>query len=270
MYASKLELDDEQIREYKLKSNTTFFESKLKFLKSHRGIRPNKMHLLIAPTHAGKSTMVRSIICDFIFKNKDKKILLILSEESREDFVTEFSNTVPAHDILGNIRILSEQDWSDHDVDELEKGISEHINHYSIDLVIFDNITTSKIYNDRSVKEQSKVSIWLKNMCKQTTLFLIAHSLGSDFNNRLLDENDIRGSKTITNLTEFLYILQPVYVGDKLYQFINIKKHRGQEVKSKFYQLNYDKYLKAFSEDKPVDFEAMAYIFKKRNQLNKR
>jgi archaellum biogenesis ATPase FlaH len=179
MYASKIEIDEEQIKEYKIKSNTTFFETKLNFLKCHKGIRPNKMHLLIAPTHAGKSTLVRSVLCDFVFRNKDKNVLLILSEETREDFLTEFSNTVPAHDVLSNIRILSEQDWSDANADEIEKNITSHVTYYNIDLVVFDNITTSKLYNDRSVKEQSTVSTWLKNLTKTTTIFLIAHSLGS-------------------------------------------------------------------------------------------
>jgi GTPase SAR1 family protein len=270
MYASKIELDEEQIKKYKTNSNKIFFETKLNFLKCHRGIRPNKMHLLIAPTHAGKSTLVRSLLCDYVFRNKDAKVLLILSEETRQDFLTEFSNTVPVHDVLSNIRVLSEQDWSDTPIEEFEKNINEHINYFGIDLVLFDNITTSKLYNDRSVKEQSAVSTWLKNLTKRTTMFLVAHSLGSDFNNRLLDENDIRGSKTITNLTEFLYILQPVYVGDKIYQFINIKKHRGQEVINKFYQLRYDKHLKAFDTDKAVNFEAIAEIFKQRNQLGKK
>ena len=268
MYASKIELDEEQIKKYKINSNKIFFETKLNFLKCHRGIRPNKMHLLIAPTHAGKSTLVRSLLCDYVFRNKDAKVLLILSEETRQDFLTEFSNTVPVHDVLSNIRILSEQDWSDTSLEDFEKNINEHIDYFGIDLVLFDNITTSKLYNDRSVKEQSAVSTWLKNLTKKTTLFLVAHSLGSDFNNRLLNENDIRGSKTITNLTEFLYVLQPLYVGERIYQFINIIKHRGQNIKNKFYQLVYDKELKAFSGADAVDFEQVASIFRLRNQLS--
>lgn len=267
MYASKVELDKEKIEEYKKQSNTIYFNTRINFLKNHNGIRPNKMHLVIAPTHAGKSTLVRTILTDFVFRNKDKKVLLILSEESREDFLAEFSSAVPVDNVLSNIRILSEQDWSETSLEDLEKNITEHIDYFGIDIVFFDNITTSKLYNDRSVKEQSAVSTWLKNLTKKTTLFLIAHSLGNDFNNRLLNENDIRGSKTITNLTEFLYILQPMYVGERIYQFINITKHRGQSIKNKFYQLIYDKDIKAFSGADAVDFEQVASIFRLRNQL---
>ena len=267
MYASKIELDKEKIAEYKTQSNTIYFNTKINFLHQHKGLRPNKMHLLIAPTHAGKSTLVRTLLIDFVFRNKDKKVLLVLSEETKDDFLAEFSNGVPDDDVLGNIRILSEQDWSNADIEEIQKNIKDHINHFCIDMVFFDNITTSKLYNDRSVKEQSQVSTWLKNLTKHTSLFLIAHSLGNDFNNRLLDENDIRGSKTITNLTEFLYILQPFYVGERIYQFINIIKHRGQEIKNRFYQLNYNNRYKIFENADPVDFEEIARIFRLRNKL---
>lgn len=269
MWASKIELNKDDMLKYKVDNNKTYFETGLGFLKCHKGIRPNKMHLLLAPTHAGKSTLARTIITDFIYKNKGKKVLLILSEETKEDFESELSNAVDADEIISNIHVYSELTWLDESPEEMMKFISEFVDLKGISLLFFDNLTTSRMYNDRSVKEQSQVSSWLKQITKQVAVFAIAHTLGSDFNNRLLDENDIRGSKTITNLTEFLYILQPIYVGDRTFQFINIKKHRSQEVKNKFYMLIYSHDLKVFSQAQAVSFDDMANIFRQRNQLTK-
>jgi len=269
MWASKIELDKQDIIKYKVENNKTYYFTGLKFLNCHRGIRPNKMHLLMAPTHAGKSTLTRSIITDFVYRNKGKKVMLVLSEETKQEFEAELSNAVDGDEILQNIQVFSEQSWHNETPNGIMKFISDFVDQYRHDLLFIDNITTSKIYNDRTVKEQSEVSTWLKIMTKKTAVFVIAHTLGSDFNNRLLDENDIRGSKTITNLTEFLYILQPVYVGDRIFQFINIKKHRSQDVKSKFFQLVYNPTLKVFDQDREIDFDSLASIFKQRNQLSK-
>jgi archaellum biogenesis ATPase FlaH len=238
------------------------------FLRSHNGIRKKRLHLLIAPTGAGKSTVVRSILCDMVFRNKDKKILLWLSEETKQEFIMEFSATVPPNEVLKNIRIVSEMD-SNSSEEEIKKLIVEAIEYYEIDCIVIDNITTSRLYMDKSTKEQSAMARWYKSLCKETTLFLIAHTNGDEFNNRFLNENDIRGSKTITNLAQFLYILQPVNVGDKLYQFINVLKHRGQKLTGRFYRLFYSEELKSFERDQKVSFNDIKEVFKQRNQLGK-
>jgi Fe-S cluster assembly ATPase SufC len=269
MWASKIELNKDDMLKYKIDNNKTYFDTSLGFLKCHKGIRPNKMHLLLAPTHAGKSTLARTIITDFIYKNKDKKVLLILSEETKQDFESELSNAVDADDIISNIHVYSELSWLDESPEEMMNFITGFIELKGISLLFFDNLTTSRMYNDRSVKEQSQVSSWLKQITNKVAVFAIAHTLGSDFNNRLLDENDIRGSKTITNLTEFLYILQPIYVGDRIYQFINIKKHRSQEVKNKFFILTYSHDLKIFNQAQAISFDDIASVFRQRNQLTK-
>jgi KaiC/GvpD/RAD55 family RecA-like ATPase len=267
MLPESLELSDDNIKQYTIDSNSVHYVSNFNFLKSHKGIRRNKLHLLIAPTHAGKSTLVRSLLCDFIFRNKGKKILLWLTEESKEEFRQEFSSTVPAHDILANISIVSEMD-TDSDAETIQKNISEFVDYYKYDAVFVDNITTSRVYMDKSTAVQSDAALWFKTLKKSTSLFLIAHANTSDFNNRFLDENDIRGSKTITNLAEFLYILQPIAVGDRLFQFINIKKHRGQNISGKFFRLFYSKELKSFDRDMQTDFDGIKEVFKQRNKLN--
>ena len=151
---------------------------------------------------------------------------------------------------------------------DIKKQIEEIIEHYNIDLVICDNITTSnELYQDVSVGTQSKTTTWFKKLTKITTVFVIAHTNTSDFNTRLLDENDVRGGKTISNISQFLYVLQPISVNESLFQFILIKKHRGQKVENKFFRLSYDKITMSFAKDYSVTFDELKDIFKLRNRL---
>lgn len=267
MYLEKLSFTEKDIKDYENKSAMCNFRSKFNFFKSHRGVRENKMHLLISPTGAGKSTFVRSIICDMVFQNKDKKILLWLTEESIDDFRQEFSATVPVHEILENITMISEKGTNPTET-EVQQAIEDAVSIVEPDIIICDNITTSKLYMDKQVSRQSEVAMWLKDFTKDTAVFIIAHSNGNGYEDKFLNENDIRGSKSITNLVEFLYILQPVRVGDRLYQFINIIKHRGQSISCKFFRLHYDYDLKSFGHDAPTDFSKIKEIFKQRNTLN--
>jgi len=268
MFPEQIDLDESKIKELTARTHECFFRSNFKFLKAHNGIRRNKLHLLLSPTSGGKSTMVRSLLCDMVFRNKDKKILLWLTEESKSDFLTEFAATVPPHEVLSNIRIVSEMDTT-HSDSEILATIEQTIDYYKVDMIIIDNITTSRFYGDKATADQFKMSMWYKGLLKKTTVFLIAHTNGNDYNNRLLDETDIRGSKSITNLAEFLYILQPMYVGDKLYQFINIKKHRGQNIGGRFFRMFYSDELKSFDRDVQVSFEGVKEFFAMRNQLGK-
>ena len=72
------------------------------------------------------------------------------------------------------------------------------------------------------------------------------------------------------NLAEFLYILQPFYVGNKLFQFLITKKHRGQPIHSKYIGVKYDKESSTFKESAFVDFDELKKVFKLRNQLNEK
>ena len=266
MYHEKLELSEDQIEDYKNQTAKSHFRSNFNFLKSHNGLRKNKLHLLIAPTHAGKSTFVRSVICDLVFRNSDKKILLWLTEETIDEFKQEFSKTVPSHDVLKNITIYSEQSCNQKE-NEINKYISELTEYYNFDIVVKDNITTSKLYQGKSVRDQDIMGNYYKQITKKSAVFLIAHTNTSDFKNRFLNETDIRGSKSIVNIAQFLYILQPISIGNQLIQFINIAKHRGFTLKNKFFRLNYSTELSAFENDMAIDFDIIKEVFKRRNKL---
>lgn len=266
MFLESLKYSQEEAEKLSRLNETIHFHTRLSFLKTHRGIRDKKMHILMSPTHGGKSTAVRSVLSDLLINNKTKKILIWLTEETIEEFKEEFCKTFPSHSILDNVSILSEQD-GEPTHDEIKLNIYEAIEMTKCDLIFIDNITTSKIYPSGNFSLQEKTSSWLKKLSKKVSLFIMAHSNTSEFSNRFLNDQDIRGGKDIINLTEFLYILQPIMVGDKLFQFINIKKHRGQQVKSKYFRLYYNPVLSIFDKDMSVDFDQIKEVFKQRNKL---
>lgn len=268
LFPEKFELTESLKTQLNAESHECHFRSAFNFLKAHNGIRKNKLHLLIAPTHSGKSTVARSIIRDIIFNNRDKKVLLWLTEETKKEFMIEFSETVPVCDRLNNLTLVSEMQFSDINENNCRESFEEIVDQYSFDILIVDNITTSVMYMDKTISTQSEVAQWYKSLTKKFAVFLIAHTNTNNYNDRLLDETDIRGSKTITNISEFLYILQPISVGDVLRQFILIKKHRGQIVENKFYSLNYNKHIKAIESDNIANFEKLKEVFKLRNKLN--
>lgn len=243
-----------------------YWFSKFNFLNQHNGLRPNKMHLFVAPTHVGKSTVTHAIINDLATKNEGIKILLYLTEETKEDFESALSNFADDFNTLNKSITVVVEDKSKSD-DEIKNYLETLVVFGRYDLFFVDNITTSKLYMDRKTSTQSEVSIWLKSLLEDTTLFLIAHTNGNNYNNEILDETHIRGSKTITNITEFLYVMQPVRVNNSLHQFIRIIKHRGQSPDNKFFRLFYNPNKKTIDYDTPCSFDDFKSVFKLRNKL---
>lgn len=275
MFPLGVDVTKENRDEIMLRKKARHFPTHMKLLSNHNGLRRNKMHLLVAPTGVGKSTLVRTLLVDFLQNNPEMNVLLWLTEETRDDFVDEFSFALDDRTIeiaSKRLKVISEQSMGMNETrNDVIKYVDEIVEHYDFDLIICDNITTSKLYLSATHTQQEQTASWLKNLCKNDlALFIIAHAGGSVQENtsKLLDENDIRGNKTLPNLAEFLYILQPMYVGNRLFQFLITKKHRGQQLHSKYIGVKYDKETSTFKESAFISFDEMKEIFKQRNRLD--
>lgn len=265
MRVENLEFNPDNARKSLAEQRKVYFETKFNFIRQHNGIRPNKLHLFIAPSGVGKSSVTQALIDDLILKNKEMKILLYLTEESKEDFRNAMTAFTYNHkEINQRVHVMRE------DITKSEKEIKDSLEtalfHNDYDLVILDNITTSKLYPD-NVREQTNTSVWLKSLLPEAALYVIAHTSKNNHNSEMLDETSIRGCKTISNLAEFLYVLQPVRINSSLFQFIRLIKHRGQHPKEKFFKVVFDQQLKAISGDKISSFDDFKEIFKLRNKL---
>lgn len=244
------------------------FHSNLGFVNSTNGFRRGSMHLFIAGTGAGKSTLVRSIIRDLLFNKKNNPIICLwLSEESIEDYKTMFALGVPSHDRLLNTNAYSEIDKSD----TTEMHFFEWAEMIQPDILIYDNITTSKFYEGKRPDDQSKFAAKLKSLLKKLNcagiIFAHADSQQSQQRGGLLDINHIRGSKTICNLTEFAYLTQTFDTPKAKYSTVRIAKSRSQQIIHPIYFLNYDKKTSSYLSDSAIDFEKFKEAFNERHKL---
>lgn len=252
-------------------ANWVYFKTDFKLLKSHKGFRSGRTHLFLGTTGSGKSTLVRSILIDLFKNNPDKKALIILSEESTEDFKSALSETEFDFHSGVNMTVLSEEDQNFNSTQEYIQHLRLLISELKPNVLFFDNLTTSLLYNDKSNRDQFLIAKELKRLTAKhdiATIF-VAHTGAqiSDNMNRLINENDIRGSKSVVNMIEFLYIMQRFEVGSTFFQTIRVVKHRSQQPDHKLFRLMYDTKKNLYTSDFPLDFQAFKEAFNQRNKL---
>lgn len=264
----KFSLTKSEVNTLNTVSKTEMFKTGFNFLKAHNGLREEKMHLFMASTGAGKSTLTRSLILDCLKNNADKNILLVVSEESIDDVKAEFSRTDLIDIEKPNLFIIAEQTYPE---ENFLLRLGEYIKNNNIHVMIYDNITTSFLYNDKKASEQFKIAKELKKITQHNFLvsILIAHTNAeiNDNCSRLINENDIRGSKSIVNLVEFLYIMQRFELSGHFYPTIRIKKHRSQDPDDKMFRLVYNKATKLYQSDLKITFKEFKEAYDGRDKL---
>tara|TARA_Y100001937_G_scaffold13127_1_gene17141 strand:+ start:6908 stop:7756 length:849 start_codon:yes stop_codon:yes gene_type:complete len=253
-------------------------ESKFAFLRAHNGLRKGNLHVMMGSSHSGKSTLVRSLLLDALDNNPDKTVLLFLSEESTDDFLKEFAETgLRDEKMLQRLHVISALDGKNISLYELKFMIKE----IEPDLFFFDNLTTSDLYADCTPKEQTRLCNELKNLAKEIMIpfFLIVHTGKEIMDNmtRLIEMNDVRGSKSIVNIAEFFYIAQSFHTSEiqrysrkevsRIDPTICIKKHRGENVTERLFYMNYCHKKRIYVSDKELEFSAFKEMFKNRNRL---
>lgn len=258
----------DEARNFKKSLMAVHFHSNFGWVNSHNGFRRGSMHLLIAGTGAGKSTITRSIIRDLIFhKDNDCIVGVWLSEETIEEYKTLFSLGVSSNDKLLNTNAISEMDNSE--INELY--FFEWLGMIQPDILILDNITTSKFYVDKKPDEQARFATKLKEALKKNNCagVIIAHADSQQTAQRggLLDINNIRGSKTICNLTEFAYILQTFSTPLARFTALRIVKSRSQKLVHDLYYLKYEPSSMSYVSDTASEFKEFKEAFNARNKF---
>ena len=238
------------------------FRSSFGFLSTHNGIRKGKLHVLVAPTSGGKSTLARSLLFDTLDNNPDKNVFLYLSEESEANFLKELADSnYRNQEGLDRLDIYSEIDA---DSKITFKQLKEHLIKTDAGIFFYDNLTTSQLYEEKRVSDQTQVVKRLKEIINELNipLFIFAHTGAEVTENikRQITGNDIRGAKAITNYAEFLYVLQGIHTEfydnllrkrtPKIFSIIHIKKHRGENVGNKIFLLKYNEVERVYCEDR--------------------
>jgi len=269
--AKTARLSPKEIKENLNQQDTQSLLSFWPFLKQQNGWRPSKLHLVIGPSGAGKSTYVRSVITDFLLCNQDHKMMLVLSEETIQDFQTDINRIPFAGNELDRVFIVSEQDQNFGSFKEYGTEIERKIEELDIDFLIVDNLTTSEFYAEKKSDQQITICRYWKSLAQRlfVPVLLIAHTakeVTENYRNIISPEN-IRGSSNIVNIAEFIYVLQPMYVGDERHLFMRVCKSRGQAVKNTIYSLHWHEKKRVYGRIEISSFSTFQEIFKTRNQL---
>ncbi len=249
-------------------SKMQYFTSHYSFLNNINGFRSKLFHLLLGTSGSGKSTFCKSIAIDFLENNRFFNVLIYLSEETVEQYLCDFMTSCKEnHEILENLNVVSEQQEAIVSIRNIEEKLDES----KADLFIFDNITTSNFYLDKKPQEQAEFAKELKKLAanKGIPFLIVAHTTSStkDNQNLVIDQNDIRGSKSITNFSEFIFIIQKFTAGEVYYPTIRIAKHRTVNPSNILFRLRFCKQKRLYTEDKAIDFEEFKEIFKNRDKL---
>lgn len=253
------------------KMEREYLPTKFNFLKAHGGLRPGMIHGLFSDSGSGKSTLVRSILNEAATHGK---VLLWLSEETLEDFKYQAIKSNMNNTLLRNICVFTEQDYPD--ASKLgPKGVIQLIRQkvadHKADVMFYDNLTTSVGYMDKTPQEQSEFAWDLKSIASesQCMMFLVAHTgkTVNSVNQGLICGDDVRGSKSIKNLTPYLYIFQRLIVGTESFPFIRIEKNRTHNTPDRLYGLTYDDKNNMYSSDIKLEFDRLKEVYEQRNRL---
>jgi RecA-family ATPase len=266
-------MSDAEYNTRQLVDKMNFWPVPFWFLQEHRGFRPGKLHVFLGATSSGKSTLIRTIIYHLVDKLQEGKTILIwLSEEARVDFVRQLKSIgdLPKEN-LKRIKIVSEVDSRPRMETHLETLERFKMAVLGKDMVIIDNITTGRLYDQEKPQRQSEVAQMIKEIAveKNIPVILMAHPTKAKgmSRRRMLQEEDIRGSKTLLNLAEFFYVIQQLKSKKNILSTLRIVKSRGIATEHKLYNFKHDKERDTYVSDEKSDYDEFKSWFEKSEQF---
>jgi ABC-type cobalamin/Fe3+-siderophores transport system ATPase subunit len=245
------------------------FASRYEFLKAHKGIRPHCLHGMIGTTGSGKSTLLKCIITEAA---AGKIVLVWLSEES----ITEYQELIAFLDksVLKNILFVEEKHISQDYKTDQEKFLQyfeQMVEESGCEVVFIDNITSSAFYNMRfGLYGQGRTAEYLMNFVKsKCAVFYVAHTETgiTDNYNKVVAPENMRGSKELAIVTEYMYIIQKFTTNDKIYNVLRVAKFRHHKEAAGWYALKFEH--QSYIGDSRVPFELINKIFKSRDYLGR-
>lgn len=241
-YMNKEERDKIQKELYQTK-----FKSSLKVFSDHNGFIDGEFHTLVGTKGAGKSTWSKTMCSEFIYQ--DKMVLLYISEESRgkylhnlnENMLKIFKNESKLKEMMSKIIIFSELDSRFKSESELFGYMKEVIVACEIDILLFDNFTTSFL-GETSPSVQSKTLRDFKALADefQIPVIMLFHT-AKLYDAKRIDGDNVRGSATAINIGSYNYVIAQHKDGDRIRNFVLTEKARyHSKSNKKFYEVIYN------------------------------
>ena len=243
----------------------SFFSSRFTFLNSHKSFRPKCFHTFLGRTGSGKSTLIRTILLDLL---KEQRVLVWLSEEDKQSFMKGMYAACGDAELLNNAIVFSELDEKNTSDGILEK-VSSIVNYENPAIILLDNLTTSIASTGRFEQQEKNIrDLHAMAKAKDIPIIIVAHTRSEVNTNRLMAEEDIRGSKTVPNLSEYFYIMQMIEDETSKMQTIRVTKSRYHDkAPGKIYRLIYNSDKRNYDKDNELSFAFFKEIFNRRNKL---
>lgn len=256
------------IEAFKEYNNTQSVMSRFNFLNCHKGIRKGLAHGLLGTPGSGKSTLARAILSDAA---QVLKCLVYITEESIKQYQAKLDQYKCNMD---NVVFIQEKDidLSSHkSLDSIILLITETLLQEDVKLFLWDNLTTSKIYESLKPNMQGYMFTKIQNFCDDNGIYFIyvAHTKQgiSDNHRQMIEGEDMRGSAYPFTQSPYFWIFQRFTIDTKVYAFIHVRKHRFHEIEQKHYLLNFKDGI--YYDDRFLEFSKLNEFFKLRNHLGK-
>lgn len=246
------------------------------FIDDHFGLRPQCIHTLMGSTGSGKSTLTQSMILNW---GRENKIAIYLTEETFERYELKLFEKredveylSPNLHFVHELEVLRKTQASDYRrmLYYLERSVAES----QAKLLIIDNLTTSAFYDGR-LEANIPILSGLRGIAKHYNIpiLVIVHTKKgvSELSKGLMEPDDVRGSASIANTSDYFYTFYRVGVttgtGSKIWSsFIYVNKCRDHDTQGNFYKLNYQ-YGAGYVSDQPMSFIAFKELMKERDKL---
>ena len=261
-------LDLSNIEALKKKKKTFFLpHTRFNFINDHYGLRPGKMHCLLAAAGKGKSTLARSVLLDIAAK---EKVILYATEESKQDLEEQFAVNDVTQNEVDNIYLIHETK----DVPDTIKGTEGWLAYMRLKIknsgakcIVLDNITSSKFYKEYT--EQTELVLGFKALLEENGVaaLIVCHTRKGVKNNEWFKEDDVKGSTQLSITSEFFYgynmfIVSGSGESDAKHAFVRILKSRGYPNIAFSYDLQFDFKNYTYRGDKRVKTSDLAKVAK--------
>ena len=223
------------------------FKSGLKIFKDHNGFINGEFHTFIGTKGSGKSTWSRTIISDLLYQNKN--VMLYISEERKNKYLNDLNRNMfrilkeenKLKAMMDQMIVLSEIDSGFKDSDFVFTYMSEIIETCEIDILIFDNFTTS-FMSELPVNTQSKILRDFKALADKYDIpILMFFHTAKLHDPKRLDGDNVRGSATAINIGSYNYLITQHKDGEDLRNFIYTEKARyHSKANKKMYEMIYN------------------------------
>jgi len=256
-----------------MQKDQKYFKTRFNFMKSHNGLRPGKVHMLIGATGCGKSSLMRAMAIDCAL---DSKTMIHLSEENDRDYAYAINVQLNNKEILDRIAIYSEKHVNSKlglgSLDEWFHMMECRIDAFEPDVLFIDNLSTSHLYISLSFQEQNEAIQRLVDLAqkRQIAVVVVIHTKKdvNDNHKALIQPEDVRGTAMSALTFPYIYVFQNFRNESGYNPTVTIKKARMHQCTGFRYALEYNPRVATYSSDAKIDQEEFKQMFQDRFKLD--